>query len=108
MNIGELRVHVTAYCPRDALGGLYCEFVLGRLKEILDNTTEADARAWLREHVADAGELFDLLDAGYALPVGDPFSIDPTNPIAELRIVQHLKREAEETAKWSSHLKSTP
>lgn len=96
LNIGDRRVHLTAYCPVDALGILACDYVLAIAKEVLDNTTPAQLRQWLESRQPDTKELFAMIDAGWQLPKTDLFSVDSKNPVAELRIIQHLKREMQE------------
>jgi hypothetical protein len=93
INVGPKRVHVTAYCPDDALGLLACEYVLGRAAEVLDGTSEQDLRAWLVARDPEVADLFAKLDAGWKLPKGDERSVDPSNTMAESRIVRHLLRE---------------
>ncbi len=93
VDVGPKRVHLTAYCPDDALGLLACDFVLGKVKELLNGTTEADLRAWLVQHQPDTAELFEAMDAGWTLPVNDDLSVDPSNAHVEMQIVKHLLRE---------------
>ena len=93
INIGPKRVHLTARCPDDALGLAACEYVLGRVAELLDGTHANDLWAWLIERDPDYAELKRLLDEGWELPKSDEYSVDPSNATAETRIVQHLMRE---------------
>ncbi len=96
LDVGRYRVHVTAYNPRDHLSLLYCEYVLGRLREMVQGVTDADVRTWLEAHVPDTRELFALLDEGRELPpLSRPgeYPVDPANAEQELRIITHLKRE---------------
>jgi len=94
--IGPKRVHLTAYCPDDELGLLACDYVLARAAELLDGTSAAELRRWLIERQPDTAELFRMLDAGWRLPKGDPYAVDPSNVQAETRIVRHLIRERAE------------
>jgi hypothetical protein len=93
INVGPKRVHLTAYCPDDALGLLACDYVLARATELLNGTHEIDLWAWLIEKDAGYAELKRLLDAGWRLPKRDDFAVDPRNIKAEMRIVRHLLRE---------------
>lgn len=93
INIGPKRVHLTAYCPDDALGLLACDYVLARAAELLNGTTESELRRWLIERDPASAELFAKLDAGWRLPKNPDLTIDPTNVHAETRIVRHLLRE---------------
>lgn len=93
VNIGERRVHLTAYCPMDALGLLACDFVLAIAQQVCDNTTPAQLRLWIESNVPDGKKLYQMIEAGWTLPPGDPFSVDPKNAVPELRIITHLKRE---------------
>lgn len=93
IRIGPKRVHLTAFCPDDELGLLACDYVLARAAELLDGTTEAELRQWLTARDPAIAGLFAKLDAGWRLPKGDPYAIDPSNADAEARIVRHLQRE---------------
>lgn len=93
INIGPKRVHLTAYCPDDELGLLACDYVLARVAELLNGTTESDLRRWLAERDPAIAELFAKLDAGWRLPKNADLTVDPTNVSAEARIVRHLLRE---------------
>ena len=93
ISVGPKRVHLTAYCPDDALGLLACDYVLSRAAELLDGTSEEALRRWLINRDPEVAELFDKLDAGWRLPKGDDYAIDPSNAEEELRIVRHLMRE---------------
>ena len=93
INIGPKRVHLTAYCPDDELGLLACDYVLGRVAELLAGTTEQELRQWLSARDPAIAELFRKLDAGWKLPKNDDFTVDPQNVQAETRIIRHLLRE---------------
>jgi len=93
INIGPKRVHLTAYCPDDELGLLACDYALARAAELLDGTHEDDLWAWLIERDAGYAELKRLLDAGWKLPKGGDYTVDPKNVHAETRIIRHLLRE---------------
>ncbi len=93
INVGPKRVHLTAYCPHDALGLLACDFVLARAAELLDGTSETELRRWLIERDPAIGDLFARLDAGWKLPKTGDFTVDPSNAPAEARIIRHLLRE---------------
>lgn len=93
IGIGRKRVHLTAFCPDDALGLLACEFVLGRVRELLDQTSEEEMESWLVEQNPDLKSFFDKLREGWQLPKGSPLAIDPKNATAEARIVGYLQRE---------------
>ena len=96
INIGDYRVHLTAYNPRDALSVLYCIFVVERVCELLDNTSVETAHAWLREHVPDCGELLDRIESGDKLArefeIGE-YPVTPGQEKFELPIIGKLKAE---------------
>ncbi|MBI5866600.1 MAG: hypothetical protein HZB38_19205 [Planctomycetes bacterium] len=93
INIGPKRVHLTAYCPDDELGLLACDFVLARVTELLDGTSDEDLRRWLVERDPEIAGLFGKFDAGWKLPKSGEFTVDPSNAPAEARIIRHLLRE---------------
>ena len=99
VNIGDRRIHMTAYNPHDAKSLLFCEFVLGRVKELLDGVSEQEARDWLIAHVANEDEraglrkLFEMLDGGFTLPRGAPYAVDPKDVRNELHIIEKLRTE---------------
>ena len=97
VNVGAKRVWVTAYNPADALSLLYCRFVLGRLRELLADTTAEEVHAWLRKNVEGVGPYLDKIDDGWKpdreVPIGE-FPLTPGNEAMELRIVEWLKNEA--------------
>ena len=93
ITVGPKRVHLTAYCPDDELGLLACDFVLARVAELIDGTTEAELRRWLVDRNPAIAELFAKLDAGWKLPKNGEFTVDPRNAPAEARIIRHLLRE---------------
>lgn len=93
INIGPKRVHLTAYCPDDELGLLACDYVLARAVELLNGTTEAELRKWLIQRDPAIASIFAKLDAGWKLPKNDDLTVDPSNVLAEARIVRHLIRE---------------
>jgi len=93
INVGPKRVHLTAYCPDDELGLLACDYVLARVAELLDGTSETELRRWLIERDPSIADLFAKLDAGWKLPKTGDFTVDPGNASAEARIIRHLLRE---------------
>lgn len=93
LDIGPKRVHLTAYCPDDVLGLLACDFVLARAFELLNGTSESELRQWLITHDPEIADLFAKLDAGWELPKEGDDTVDPSNALAESRIVRHLMRE---------------
>lgn len=93
IQIGPKRVYLTAYCPEDEVGLLASEYAVFRAAELLDGTSEAELRAWAIARDPEAAQLFAALDAGWRLPKNPPDTIDPSNPLSELRIVRHLIRE---------------
>lgn len=95
INIGPKRVHLTAYCPDDALGILACDFVLAKTQEVLNNTSTETLREWIAEHPGGP-EFLERLAAGWRLKKNDPFTVDPTNVLPEVRIIAHLQREMRE------------
>ncbi|KAB2949516.1 MAG: hypothetical protein F9K17_02890 [Phycisphaerae bacterium] len=93
INVGPKRVHLTVYCPDDELGLLACDYVLARAAELLDGTSEMEMRRWLIERDPAIADLFAKLDAGWKLPKNGEFTVDPSNALAEARIIRHLLRE---------------
>ena len=93
INIGPKRVHLTAYCPDDALGLLACDYVLARAAKLLDGTAETELRRWLMDRDPEIAGLFAQLDAGWKLPKNGEFTVDPSNAPTEARIIRHLLRE---------------
>jgi hypothetical protein len=95
INVGTKRVHLTAYCPDDALGLLACDFVLDKAREALDNTAMEELRKWIAEQPGGA-EFLERLDTGWQLRKNDPFTVDPNNVTPEVRIIAHLRHEMQE------------
>ena len=97
INIGPKRVSLTAFCPDDELGLMACMFVLDKVKQLLGTVSDDEFRTHMVAKDPEYAELFKLLDSGWRLPkTADKYAIDPSNPVAELRIVGHLMSEQQE------------
>jgi hypothetical protein len=94
VNVGPKRVWLTAYCPEDALGIAACQFLLGRVGELLSDTPDGEFRGWLIAQDPAWVEVLRLLDEGFALERTESLPVSPGNVGPELRIIEAIRREA--------------
>lgn len=93
VNVGPKRVWLTAYCPDDALGVAACEFLLGRVSELLGDTPDGEFRRWLIERDEGWAEALRLLDAGFDIDRTEALPVSPGNVKAEMRIIEAIRGE---------------
>lgn len=95
VNIGPKRVALTAYCPDDPIGLLAAEYVVRRAAELLADVDYNALKAWALDAFPEptTAALFAVYERGEALPRNPPWTVDPCNAKAELRIIDFLQRE---------------
>lgn len=93
VDIGDTRVWLCAYNPRDAKSRLCCDFVVARARELLAGTTPEQVHAWAKEHLPHRRELIEYIEAGGGLPRDTEIgrlTVTPGEERYELPIITHL------------------
>lgn len=94
VNIGPKRVALTAYCPDDELGLAACDYVLNKVRDMVqDGVSEEELWKYLMEKDDKWKFIKTALDNGWELRKNPPLSINPSNHGAEMRIVDYLRQE---------------
>lgn len=97
VQIGDARIHLSAYCPRDALTELYCELVITAARECLDGITEAEVLRIIEQRCAARPGVAELVAAVRAgerperLADIGTYPVDPRNAAAEAEMVGRLR-----------------
>lgn len=100
VDIGDTRVWLCAYNPRDAGTRLYCDFVVARVRELVAGTTPAQVHAWAREHLPHRRELIEYIEAGGELPRDTEIgrlAVTPGQEAFEAPIVAHITGQGGQT-----------
>lgn len=94
IDIGDAALWICSYNDRDPKTLLYCQWLVGRVKELLEGTPVCEVHAWLRERFPQAKEFLDLMESGAVIPRNAPFgqfTVTPGEEIYELPIIARLK-----------------
>lgn len=95
VDIGDKRVWFTAYNPSDELSKMYCVMIVDMVMELLENMSQEDAHAWLRERYPDTAPYLDLVESGREPIRETPIGEYPVRPGAEAldkQIISFLKK----------------